>query len=50
MVFQKMTSQIHMGEIVRRILLELAEKQLIFQSQNLHRLREQWSFETDFLS
>ena len=48
-IFQKMTSQIHMGEIVRRILLDLAEKHLIFQSQNLERLREPWSFETDFL-
>ena len=50
-IFEKLISGMYMGEIVRQIVLELAEKHLIFDPQSsLTKLRVPGSFETKYIS
>ena len=49
-VFEKLISGMYMGEIVRQVLLDLVEKKLIFEAQNLEKLKVPGSFETKYVS
>ena len=50
-IFEKLISGMYMGEIVRQVVLELAEKHLIFDPQSsLKKLRVPGSFETKYIS
>jgi len=45
-IFEKMTSKLYLGELVRLILLDLTNKKLIFQDQDLERLKQYGSIDT----
>ena len=49
-IFEKLISGMYMGEIVRQVVLELAEKHLIFDFLSLKKLRIPGSFETKYIS
>ena len=46
-IFEKMTSKMYMGEIVRLLLLHLVDEKLIFDEQNHDKLKEVGSFDTN---
>lgn len=48
--YEKMTSGMYLGEIVRRILIDLTRQGLLFRGQISERLRTRGIFETKFLS
>lgn len=48
--YEKMTSGMYLGEIVRQILIDLTKKGLLFRGQISERLRTKGIFETKFLS
>lgn len=48
--FEKMTSGMYLGEIVRQILLDLTKKGLLFRGRITERLKTKGIFETKFLS
>ncbi|XP_039595457.1 LOW QUALITY PROTEIN: hexokinase HKDC1 [Polypterus senegalus] len=48
--YEKMTSGMYLGEIVRQILLDLTRRGLLFRGQISERLRTRGIFETKFLS
>nr|BAE26802.1 unnamed protein product [Mus musculus] len=48
--YEKMTSGTYLGEIVRRILIDLTRQGLLFRGQISERLRTRGIFETKFLS
>ena len=47
--FNKMISLKYLGEIVRRVLVDLKDQNLIFQSQSLKELSKPYSFDSDAL-
>ena len=49
-IFEKLISGMYMGEIVRQVVLELAEKHLIFDFFSLKKLRVPGSFESKYIS
>ncbi|CAJ0961332.1 unnamed protein product [Ranitomeya imitator] len=48
--YEKMTSGMYLGEIVRQILIDLTKRGLLFRGQISERLRTKGIFETKFLS
>ncbi|XP_012872514.1 PREDICTED: putative hexokinase HKDC1 [Dipodomys ordii] len=48
--YEKMTSGMYLGEIVRQILIDLTKRGLLFRGQISERLRTRGIFETKFLS
>lgn len=48
--YEKMTSGMYLGEIVRQILIDLTKHGLLFRGQISERLRTRGIFETKFLS
>lgn len=48
--YEKMTSGMYLGEIVRQILIDLTKQGLLFRGQISERLRTRGIFETKFLS
>lgn len=48
--YEKMTSGMYLGEIVRQILIDLTRQGLLFRGQISERLRTRGIFETKFLS
>lgn len=48
-IFEKCVSGIYLGEIVRQILLDLMDKQLIFKGQKSNAIREPWTFDTRYM-
>ncbi|XP_032367532.1 hexokinase-2, partial [Etheostoma spectabile] len=49
-IFEKMISGMYLGEIVRLLLVRLAEDQLLFKGRTSETLRTPWKFETKFIS
>ena len=45
-IFEKMTSKMYLGELVRLILVDLTNRKLIFQDQDLERLKQRGSVDT----
>lgn len=48
--FEKMTSGMYLGEIVRQILIDLTKRGLLFRGRITERLKTKGIFETKFLS
>jgi hexokinase len=48
--FEKLSAGLYLGEIYRLILLDLADRSLIFKNQDMAKLRESYSIDTGFLS
>lgn len=48
--YEKMTSGMYLGEIVRQILIDLTKQGLLFRGQISERLQTRGIFETKFLS
>jgi hexokinase len=48
--FEKLSAGLYLGEIYRLILVDLADRSLIFASQDITKLRESYSLDTGFLS
>merc|ERR1711944_268198 len=48
--FEKLISGMYMGEIARQVVLDLVEKKLMFEPQNLDKLNVSGSFESKYVS
>ena len=48
--FEKLISGMYMGEIARQVVLDLVEKKLMFETQNLVKLNVAGSFESKYVS
>ncbi|KAF9701599.1 hypothetical protein EKO04_000737 [Ascochyta lentis] len=48
--FEKLSAGLYLGEIYRIIVLDLAERGLVFKNQDISKLKESYSIDTGFLS
>ncbi len=48
--FEKLSAGLYLGEIYRLIMLDLAERGLVFKNQNISKLQESYAIDTGFLS
>lgn len=48
--FEKLSAGLYLGEIFRLVLVELADQKLVYDKQDLSKLRESYSIDTAFLS
>jgi hexokinase len=48
--FEKLSAGLYLGEIFRLILVDLADRKLVFESQDVSKLREPYTVDTGFLS
>lgn len=48
--FEKLSAGLYLGEIFRLIMLDLADRGLVFQNQDLTKLKESYAIDTSFLS
>jgi hexokinase len=48
--FEKLSAGLYLGEIYRLILVDLADRKLVFKGQDISKLRESYSVDTGFLS
>tara|TARA_R110002003_G_scaffold115_9_gene10016 strand:+ start:3666 stop:5168 length:1503 start_codon:yes stop_codon:yes gene_type:complete len=48
--FEKLSAGLYLGELFRLILVDLADRSLLFQSQDTSKLREPYAIDTSFLS
>lgn len=49
-IFEKMISGMYLGEIARNVLLELVDRNLLFDGYSSKELNSQWGFETTYMS
>ncbi|KAF2827287.1 hexokinase [Ophiobolus disseminans] len=49
-VFEKLSAGLYLGEIFRLILVDLADRDLVFRKENTTKLREAYAIDTGFLS
>ncbi|KAH7394059.1 hexokinase-domain-containing protein [Phaeosphaeria sp. MPI-PUGE-AT-0046c] len=48
--FEKLSAGLYLGEIFRLVLLDLADRKLVFEDQDVTQLRDSYSIDTGFLS